>query len=102
MRGTAKLSAALLGPLGLCADALEVHASLPTGERVRLAVSTPDPDEDVPVARQRALMAHQRFAEQARRLGMTQREYKRARAAGTLPPELMKRHPRSDKGGPRA
>jgi|GEM_PF-5789546 hypothetical protein len=88
----------LVDPFGRCAGALEAHARLPIGERVRLAVSTPDPDEDVPVARQRALMAHQRFAEQARRLGMTQREYKRARAAGTLPAWCYVRAPRRRSG----
>jgi hypothetical protein len=88
----------MLDLFGRCDGALEAHARQPIGQRVRLAVSTPDPDEDVPVARQRALMSHDRMAEQARRLGMTQSEYKRARAAGTLPAWCYVRAPRRRSG----
>lgn len=70
---------------GRCPDALEVHASLPAGREIRLPAAVPDPDEEVSATAERSLRAHYRMAECARKLGMSQRDYLRARAAGTLP-----------------
>jgi hypothetical protein len=97
------MSAALLGPLGLCADALDAHASYPPGREIRLPASRTDADElqSTPGAAS-AIRSHYRMAEHAKALGMSQKQFRAARRAGTLPPALMKRHPRSDKGGSRA
>jgi hypothetical protein len=97
------VSAALLGPLGLCADALERHASLPPGRVIAMPASRTDDDElqSTPGAAS-AIRSHYRVREQAKALGMSQKQFRAARRAGMLPPELTKRHPRSDKGVPRA
>lgn len=93
----------LFGPLGQCSDALEVHARLPPGRVVRLPASRTDDDEHqgTPGASS-AIRSHYRMAEMAKALGMSQKAFLRARAAGTLPAAFMKRHVRCDKGVPRA
>ncbi len=93
----------LIDPFGRCADALEVHASYPPGREIRLPASRTDSDEAaIAPHAEAALRSYYRLAEQAAALGMTQRQYKAARKAGTLPQAHMQRHPRNDKGGPRA
>jgi hypothetical protein len=90
-------------PFGRCADALEVHASLPRGRVVPLAASRVDDDElQATPGAASAIRSHYRMAEHAKALGMSQKQFRAARRAGTLPPALLKRHPRSDKGGSRA
>ena len=97
------MSDALLGPLGLCNCALKVHASLPPGRVVRLPASRLDDDEHqaTPGAAS-AIRSHYRMAEMARALGMSQKQFRAARAAGTVPEAFRRRQPRSDKGIPRA
>jgi hypothetical protein len=93
----------LIDPFGRCEGALEVHASLPPGRRVQMPASRVDDDEhqSTPGAAS-AIRSHYRMAEMAKALGMSQKQFRRARAAGTVPAAFMKRHARSDKGVPRA
>lgn len=75
----------LIDPFGRCPDALEVHASLPAGRVVRLPAAAPDADEEVELNVERAKRSNDRMNEKAKALGISAREYRRARAAGTLP-----------------
>ena len=93
----------LIDPFGRCEGALEVHASLPPGRVVRLPACRVDDDErQATPGAASAIRSHYRMAEMAKSLGMSQKAFRRARAAGTPPEACMKRHARSDKGVPRA
>ena len=65
--------------------ALEAHLMYPTGDVMRLPASRSDDDAGVSLGADRAKRANDRYADHARRLGMSQAEYRRQRAAGTLP-----------------
>jgi hypothetical protein len=88
------VSDTLIDPFGRCADALQVHASLPQGRVIELPASRTDADEARVSA---SLIHHYRLAERAARLGMTQREFKAARAAGTLPAWCYDRPPKGER-----
>lgn len=80
--------------------ALEAHLSLPTGDVVRLPASRDEDDAALaPTETNRlaALRSHHRMAQHARMLGMSQREFARAKKAGLLPAWAMRRAPRSDR-----
>ena len=91
------VSDTLIDPFGRCEGALEVHASLPPGREILLPAAVPDPDEDVAATASASRRHHYRLAERAARLGMTQREFKAARAAGTLPAWCYDRLPKGMK-----
>jgi hypothetical protein len=83
----------LIDPFGRCEGALEVHASLPPGRVVRLPAAAPDADEDVVLNVERSKRSNDRMAAKAKALGMSTREYRRARIAGTLPAWCLVRAP---------
>ena len=92
----------LIDPFGRCEGALNVHASLPPGRVVRLPACRVDDDEHQSTASAASARSHHRMAEMAKALGMSQEQFRRARAAGTVPEAFCRRQPRSDKGIPRA